>query len=458
MKQLPSGTTCNIMTIVFYSTNSNVYEGKDFDVQSFPLNAERWQSFAKAYPKHRFIIVTQMPGMFLLDVKENDVLHKASGIEYEICEEKDALSFAQKIIALNPDIAVAATFWVTPYDWLGIQDGMVADCLTAAGIRTYCHSAKTSLICFDKFRTHQELVRIGMNVPKAVYVHHELYWCERSHRELKTNVYKDYVLGQIKNMHYPVVIKDTVGLSSYGMEVAVSYKQAVHYLNLGRTNSDRLVEEYIDGIPFGTEIYGAHGFYEVMPPFMFSVNRYGITSPKQSVKIGPVLSDEYNVLSLKDMLTQLAIDMDFCGVAQVDLIFKDGTWYIIEINPRLSGMTETYAASMGISVADILMSTVTNKYLPQKNMKCVCNMKLPLLTDEQMETLHSEKDVLYLHQLHNLAAKQEREKGYCEAVIGGTQSMQELSACLDAFASRHPDMVEPAFVTVAKEMCTLAKE
>lgn len=441
------------MTIAIYSTNSNVYEGDDFEVRTFPLNATRWQNLALSHPEHKFIIVTQMPGMFLLDISGNDLSHKADNIEYVLCN-----AVAEKIIEFKPDIAIAATFWVTPYDWLGIQDGMVADILQKAGIKSICHPLNTSLICFDKFRTHEQLSRLGMNmdnimhIPYAVYVHHELYWCERSHRELSTNVYKDYVLSQIRDMHYPVVIKDTVGLSSYGMEVAVSYKQAVHYLNLGRTNSDRLVEEYIDGIPFGTEIYGCNGKYEVMPPCMFSVNRYGITSPKQSIKLGPVTSEKYRVSALKEALAQLACKMDFSGVAQVDLIFKDGKWYIIEINPRLSGMSETYAAALGLSVPDILYAIATGKEIDSSSMKCVCNIKLPLLTEEQLNMLHHEKAVLYLHQLKNLAAKQEREKGYCEAVIGGADTMESLALSLDAFASRHSDMVETAFVQMAQEM------
>ncbi|MBR1911594.1 MAG: ATP-grasp domain-containing protein [Treponema sp.] len=447
------------MTVVVYSTNSNVYKGADFDIETFPLHAQQWQKLAQSHPEHQFIIVTQMPGMFLLDLMQNDIAHTADGITYIVCEESDAESFAQRIISCKPDIAVAATFWVTPYDWLGIQDGMIAAILARHGIKTICHPASVSLTCFDKFRTHQELKKMGMTVADAVYVHHELYWCERSKRELKTNVYKNYVLHQIQNMNYPVVIKDTVGLSSYGMEVAVSYKQAVHYLNLGRTNSDRLVEEYIDGIPFGTEIYGTNGMYEVMPPFMFSVNRYGITSPKQSVKIGPVLSERYCVHALQNMLKELACKMGFSGVAQVDLIFKDGTWYIIEINPRLSGMTETYAAALGRSVPSLLLDIACGHPIAKAPpgslnhvLNYVCNIKLPLLSKEQMNSLHAEHSVLYLHQMHNLAAKQEREKGYCEAVIGGVQSMQHLSTLIDSFASRYPDMVEPEFVHTAKDM------
>ena len=74
----------------------------------------------------------------------------------------------------------------------------------------------------------------------------------------------------------------------------------------------------------------------MLPPYEFSVNQYGITSPKQSVKYGPCELPEV----LRDMMLKLAEGLGLCGAAQVDLILDDeGAWHIIEVNPRLSGMT-----------------------------------------------------------------------------------------------------------------------
>ena len=43
-----------------------------------------------------------------------------------------------------------------------------------------------------------------------------------------------------------------------------------------------------------------------------------------------------------------------------------------------------------------------------------------------MEKIKTEKSVLYMYQIKNNAARQEREQGYCEVVVGGFESHSEL--------------------------------
>ena len=81
------------------------------------------------------------------------------------------------------------------------------------------------------------------------------------------------------------------------MVVASTYNQVISFLSSKRYNSDRIIEEYIEGLQFGTEIHGTNGKYIVHNPYLFSVNKYGITSPKQSVKIGPVCDKKYKIPS-----------------------------------------------------------------------------------------------------------------------------------------------------------------
>ena len=135
-------------------------------------------------------------------------------------------------------------------------NGIIAEILQTSGIKTICHPSKTALECFDKNKTHNFLSTNKYKVPNSVYVHHELYWGERNKLEVKNNVYKEYVHHNIKTLKFPVVIKDTVGLSSYGMEVATTYNQVISFLSSKRNNSDRIIEEYIEGLQFGTEIHG----------------------------------------------------------------------------------------------------------------------------------------------------------------------------------------------------------
>ena len=50
----------------------------------------------------------------------------------------------------------------------------------------------------------------------------------------------------------------------------------------------------------------------------------------------------------------MAQSLKFEGTVQVDLVYRAGEWYIIEINPRWSGMTTTTAAMEGRNPLSIL--------------------------------------------------------------------------------------------------------
>ena len=77
--------------------------------------------------------------MFLADIDQNGNIIECPGIKYIVADNEDARTFAQRIVSLNPDTAVAASFWVTPFDWLGLSDALVAEYLEQAGIRTICN-------------------------------------------------------------------------------------------------------------------------------------------------------------------------------------------------------------------------------------------------------------------------------------------------------------------------------
>lgn len=405
------------MRIVFYSTNSNVFDEETFKITLMPANISTFEEFCAAHKDHEFFCLTQKPGMFLPESEKVFEDNKKSGSQLNIQYlplESDSQSFAEAILALKPDLAIAMTFWIEPYDWLPVSDAIVGAKLKNAGVRVICHSVETALICFDKWRTHNELARLGFEVAPAVFCDHDLYFCAGSNKEVLRNVYKESVLAQIRELRLPVIIKDTTGLSSYGMTVAHTYGEVAGYLNSKRNNSNRLIEEFITGRQFGLEIYGVPGNYTLLPPFEFSVNQYGITSPKQSVKYGPCELSE----ALREMMLKLAEGLKLCGAAQVDLILDDeGKWHIIEVNPRLSGMTYTYATACGLSVFEMMYRACIEKNALLQPAPFVMSLKLPLMTENEMSEILQLPGVKLLNQTNDLAAKQEREKGFCECII-----------------------------------------
>lgn len=471
------------MCVVFYSSCSNHFDPKIVHIKTMPSWAQEWGRVAAAFPQHKFVIATMLPAMFLLDYDKDGVLRPDDGIERVALKGGGAKEIAQEILELRPDIAVAASFWITPYDWLGLEDAMVADILRGQGVKVVSHSAAAQAICFDKKSASDFLRANGFSCAKSVYVDYELFWAERKKSEVCHNVYREYVFRQIERLSFPVIIKDTVGLSSYGMEVVHTAGAVKNYLESKKFNSNRLVEEFLDGPQFGTEVHvtkradGAASV-DVFPPLLYSVNQYGICSPKQSVKLGPLALSRYKCDELKSELERLARLLDFEGIAQVDLVFHKDKWHIIEINPRLSGSSAAIALIKGKTLPRILTdfalaaagqggeskncgdekvsacasSAIKKDGLWKERPPLYLNIKFPNLTPEQMEALYALPYVHYLCQTDNDAAKQRREMGFCEILIGGSPQPNDLLLQLKEIEEKFPKIIEPAFFDTAEKM------
>lgn len=459
------------MKILFYSSNSNYFDYNTFKIFSYPNCKMDFEKLQNDFSLHEFFVVAELPAMFLIDIENNGTVEKSSNVKYFIFNSEEKISvkdFSKKIIEFNPDVAIPISFWVNPFDWLSIKDSLIAECLQTNGLKTFCNSSLTSQICFDKNSTYQKMQELisnnkieNLKTPKSVYVHHELFWAERNRNELKENVYKEFIFSQIENLNYPVIIKDTFGVSSYGMEVATSYNQVVSFLNSKRNNSDRIIQEYIDGLHFGTEIFSTSDFsnstennfsqkkHFVLSPFIFSTNKYGITSPKQSVKLGPINEEKFYISKLKKSLVQLASEFNFSGITQVDLILKNDQWYLIEINPRVSGMSKTYSVTLEKTLLEIFMnlfffdkSDKNNFELNFEKNNFAINFKIPLLEKNKFDELSKNPNVKYLNQMENLIAKQEREKGFCQVVLNSKNSFEELKNIFNDFINKNENLID----------------
>lgn len=473
------------MKIVIYALNPNSFDSANVKLNYFPSRKSQLEELVKKFPNDEFILFCQKPALLLADLTEE------FNAKIIFTQAQKSREIANEICALKPDVAVAASFWQAPYDWLMVKDAVVAEQLKAAGIKTICNSVETGLTFFDKWETYQSLKAAGFKVSKAVHVVHELFWAERTHKEsVISNPYKEAVLAQIKAMRYPVVIKDTVGLSSYQMEVCEDYGQASNYLQSKKNSSDRIVEEYVDGIQAGLEIHGTRGNYKILPPMLFSVNKYGITSPKQSVKAGPVDRIHYKVDVLEKTMLKLAEFYGFEGIVQVDLVFSKSEWYIIEVNPRMSGMTSMYSVYHNQSVLNTIINAADlfvdpshpevhnpDNYNPeisdnpnggicdQKDIgrqninsksiqnPVVLNIKFPILTLKQMQDLYNCEYIKYVSQIHNTAAHQERERGYCEVILTADNKLQ-MDKNLTDLQNRFKEIIEEDFVKSARQLIT----
>jgi biotin carboxylase len=403
---------------------------------------------AALYPDHELILVTKIPGVYLLDMNGSDIAVKSDKIQYVLLDDHDSVEEVAKLIYdLAPAMAVAVSTPAFPLDWSAIKDALIAEELEKLNIPTISHNVYTSVAFFDKWRSHLVLRELGFGVAKAIYIHKDQFWVEKTNPAIATNVYKEYILHRVKDMAYPVIIKDTVGAGSMGIQIADSYQQAEALLTAESNNVDLIVEELVQGEQFGTEIHGVRGKYHVLPPFAFSINEAGITDPFQSVKFGPVTNEKYHIPQLQESLRRMAETFRFAGTAQVDLAFREGKWYVIEINPRWSGMTTTAAAAEGRSPFSIFIESAVGSpadYSKWENLKYVLNFKMGAIDDAELERLGAYPNVRYV--MKTVSTSPGREIQYCEVVFGGYDTKEELLAGLVGLREAFPEVVPPSVV------------
>ena len=412
------------MKILFYNSNTNNTDVANFCYSFFPSAKTDFENLAEKYPEHEFFVVAQKPGVFLLDLENGELVSKAEKVQYHLLEKetspKDFANFIQK---LEPDLAISTSYWLSPFDWLSLQDSLIAEYLSENNVNVLCNSLENQEMCFNKWETQLALEAKGFTVPKSIYLSHDLFWAERSNKSIIHNPYKELIFSKLKKMTFPVVIKSLTGFSSYGMDVAKTFSEALHFLTQKSGNEDKIIQEYKDGLHFGLEIYGSKDCFEIKPPFKFSLNKYGITSPKQSTKIGPFnwedpeYQEKFKLSTLKNDMERIWKTFGFSGSIQVDLVFSEEKWYIIEINPRLSGMTFTYAALENCSPQELLLKAVLPKAeKPKPTLENLRTSKIPVQTKENFEILSQNSSIKRIFQIDNKVAKQKRDEGFCEIV------------------------------------------
>ena len=442
--------------VVLYSSNSKRRDSSSNCVV-FPKWAELWDRLANKHPDCEITLVVQLNGRYFLDIKDGRVTHMPKKINVKILDMEDKLDkFVEVIEEIHPDIAIGMPGPVSGIDWNGIRDAGIAEELERRGIKTMCYPLKTAIDCFDKWRTHVFLEENGFNVAKAVYCHHEMFFAGQGDNQSTGNVYQEYVLHQVKLLPYPIIIKGTTGSSSSGITIVKSYEEAEAYLLSEKNTEDLIIEELLHGQDYSTEIHGCKGHYNILPPFMlFSTDNKDVVQPLglTTVKFGPMRNEEFHVDELIKELTRMAELMDLKGNNNLDLMFCDGKWYIIEINARWSGLTTLTTSAEGRTPYDIYMDQYTGSdvdYTDPGSIKYSCNFKMTAMSEDQLELLSRQPNVTSVVQ-YEVIRSADNKFVFSDVVIGGFENYGEMSSCLAGLQKMFPQAISADVVSAVAE-------
>lgn len=442
------------MKIVFYSASTTARANTATKTTYQPFRSDAWDELDRMYPDCEFVVIGPLNGSYIFDVADGEICRRPKHVKYILLESgTGARETADLIAEEKPDIAVAIASGIVPFDWGPIKTGLIAEELQKKGIPTVANNTLVAVAAFDKWRSNI-MFRSFVKAAKGVYIHHELFCAEQRNKGVSLNVYKEYIFCRIKEMSFPVIVKDTLGAGSMGVEVMNSYEDVEKFLNSERNDSDVMVEELIQGEQFGTEIHGVEGRYSVLPPIAFSVNKDGITEPLSSVKFGPVTDPAYHFEKVQEELLNMAQTLKFEGTVQVDLVYREGEWYVIEINPRWSGMTTTTAAMEGRNPFAIFVDSILGmdkNYSMKRNLNYALNFKMKVRSQEELVRLYENPHVAYIMQLETSVAGMEK-LDYCEVVISTDQDKEELLKIMEELECEFQGLVSATVKANAAEL------
>ncbi len=192
------------------------------------------------------------------------------------------------------------------------------------GVNVIISDSKVIDTCFDKYKTYNFIKSIGLNSPLTY----------KTIDDAKQSILK----GILK---FPIIIKPRWGSGSIGIEIAhdieeldllytlVNKKLNRSILaNASQSDEAVIIQEFIDGREYGVDIMNdLHG------------NNRGV-SVKQKLSMRAGETDKAITIQNCDIYsigTQIANHLQHIGNLDCDILERNGTYYILELNPRFGG-------------------------------------------------------------------------------------------------------------------------
>ncbi|MBO6130057.1 MAG: ATP-grasp domain-containing protein [Pseudobutyrivibrio sp.] len=446
------------MKVVVYGTSSSVgFIRFVNEFTAIPNMNEQWQRIRKHFDGYEFTIVTTMgAASHLVDYDENKKEIAPDGVKLIVLlPTADTDTYVETIRKEAPSIAIAASYFGGSVDWETLKDALIAEELKKVGIKAVSNSLFAAETFFDKWTTHNVLTEKGFPVAKATHIPAVYQKLAKENPALFSNVYLDLAFHRIREMEFPVIVKAAGASGSSGIFVAKNFEEAKEDILSRDDSSDLIIEEMLKGEQFGTEIHGTKGNYTILPPFKCKLDERGVLDPQIKVKIGPITDEKYRIEELRSMLRRLAEEMGIEGCAQVDLAFDGDKWSIIEVNPRISGMTAASAALESRYALEVVIESCLdegiNYDMPKILEKCI-SFGTIIESYDDIDKMKTEPHVKYMEKGSPLFLNSDKKIYTANIILGGFENYAEMAQEIERLHKFYPTVINELTVLYAKEI------
>ncbi|MEV0573451.1 ATP-grasp domain-containing protein [Streptomyces sp. NPDC050392] len=245
----------------------------------------------------------------------------------------------ERVLAWGADGVVSLAF----PDEAGLRDAVVKAKLARHGIPMVSNGLEPSRLLADKWETKKILADHGLDTPQGMLIDGTLL----KNGAAEVPVYADIIRLKAAEIGFPLLTKAVWGSSGNGIRFIRDHADLEEYLATP-DEGNFVLEQCVTGELCTVELVGADGEYAVQPlcftgptggkpTFAFWELRSSAPRPADDAAFAPVA----------EKLKKLCITLGVTGVINLDIIYSRGTYYVLEINPRVSGAT-----ALGVAASD----------------------------------------------------------------------------------------------------------
>lgn len=177
-------------------------------------------------------------------------------------------------------------------------------------------------------------------------------------------------LVKAKDVGYPLVVRPSYVLGGRAMEIVYNEEELKHYLRTAVQASneapvlldrflDDAIEVDVDCVSDGSEV--------VIGGIMQHIEQAGVHSGDSACSLPPYsLSDEI-CDEMRAQTIAMAKELGVVGLMNVQFAVKDGTVYILEVNPRAARTVPFVSKCIGTSLAQVAARCMAGQTLQEQN-------------------------------------------------------------------------------------------
>lgn len=198
-----------------------------------------------------------------------------------------------------------------------------------------------------------------------------------------------------KDIGYPVLVRPSYVIGGRGMQVVYNDDELITYINEAIQFSDNiiLIDQYIEGHEVELDAI-SDGVDILVPGINEHIERAGVHSG-DSISVYPAQKvDKKIVAKLVEYAKKIATRLEIKGLMNIQFIIKNGTPYVIEVNPRASRTVPIMSKVTNTPMVDIAVNAILGKSIRKQGYKpglvketsLVC-VKVPIFSFQKLNRI-----------------------------------------------------------------------